>query len=265
MASSNPDATASSGRSLPIWGFLVIAVIYLAIIQGVGLAVDGLEPLTDGKFLEVDQVLVQLWIPLGLALVFTYGAVAALGWWRPVLHDDRPVQRWVWAVPAIFLACIALTIGYGSLAERGLVFTLALLVATQFVGWGEEGMFRGLSVVTLRRHPLTEAKVALWSSVIFGAVHLTNAIGRGANAIPQAIIVSLAGYFFYLMRRVSRGNVVNSIIHGLFDFSILSATQISSTASPAALIAILAYVIAGVLVLVRRHRIELPTAAPTAG
>jgi hypothetical protein len=175
-----------------------------------------------------------------------------------VLRDDRPVQRWVWAVPIIFLVCIALTIGYGNLAERGLGFTLALLFATQLVGWGEEGMFRGLGVVTLRRRPMTEAKVALWSSVIFGAVHLTNVIGRGASAIPQAIIVSLAGYYFSLTRRVSRGNVVNSIIHGLFDFSLLSATAISSTTSPAALVAILAYVIAGILLLVRRHHIELP-------
>src|SRR5690349_13768593 len=142
MATPHPGPSASSGRSLPIWALLVIVVAYLAIIQGVGLAVDGMEPLTDGKFLEIDQVLVQLWIPLGLALVFTYGVVVALGWWRPVLHDDHPVQGWVWAVPIIFLVCIALTIGYGNLAERGIGFTLALLVATQFVGWGEEGMFR---------------------------------------------------------------------------------------------------------------------------
>ena len=40
-------------------------------------------------------------------------------------------------------------------------------------------MFRGIGVTTLRAHGLTEGRVALWSSVIFGAVHLTNAIGDG--------------------------------------------------------------------------------------
>ena len=76
------------------------------------------------------------------------------------------------------------------------VSVLALLVATQMVGWGEEGMFRGIGVTTLREHGLSEGRVALWSSLIFGAVHLTNAVGRGAEAIPQALIVSFAGYFF---------------------------------------------------------------------
>jgi hypothetical protein len=55
---------------------------------------------------------------------------------------------------------------------------------------------------------------------------------RFALGIPQAIIVSAAGYFFYLIRRVSRGNVVNSVIHGLVDFSILSGTAIIVTSAP---------------------------------
>ena len=58
--------------------------------------------------------------------------------------------------------------------------------------------------------------MALWSSVNFGAVHLTNAIGTGEKAIAQAVAVSFAG-------------------------------------SGAA---ILAYVIAAGLLLARRHRIE---------
>ena len=49
-----------------------------------------------------------------------------------------------------------------------------------------------------------------------------------------------------------------------FDFSLLTATQISITASPTAIIAILAYVISGILVLVRRHRIELAPTDPAA-
>ena len=65
---------------------------------------------------------------------------------------------------------------------------LALLVATQFVGWGEEGMYRA-SGQALRDHGLTEGKVALWSSVIFGAVHLSNALGP-YKAVPQAIAVA---------------------------------------------------------------------------
>jgi hypothetical protein len=88
---------------------------------------------------------------------------------------------------------------------------------------------------------------------------------RFALGIPQAIIVSAAGYFFYLIRRVSRGNVVNSVIHGLVDFSILSGTAIivDQRAYVGALAAILVYLVLAVLLLVRRHHIELPpTEAP---
>ena len=112
----------------------------------------------------------------------------------------------------------------------------------------------------LRDHGLREGQVALWSSIIFGIVHLTNAIGHGASAIPQAIAVSLAGYFFYLMRRVSRGNVLNSVIHGLFDFSLVSGTAIivNQRAYPGTLADIGVYIVLIVVLLVRRHRIELP-------
>ena len=60
----------------------------------------------------------------------------------------------------------------------------SLFIATQFVGWGEEGMFRGIGVTTLRDHGLTEGKVALWSSIIFGAVHLSNADRRRRTGAP---------------------------------------------------------------------------------
>ena len=196
--------------------------------------------------------------PLGTALVFTYAVIGVLRWWHPVFHDDKPVRRWVWFVPAVFLVCSLLAIDYGALGDKTIVYVLVLFVACQFVGWGEEGMFRGIGVIALRSHGLTEGRVALWSSVVFGAVHLTNAIGHGAQAIPQALAVSFAGYFFYLMRRVSGSNVVNSIVHGLFDFSLLTGTAILVDQDPyvGSLTAVLAYLVVGGVLLVRRHHIE---------
>ena len=91
-----------------------------------------------------------------------------------------------------------------------------------------------------------------------GAVHLTNAVGNGAQALPQAIAVSFAGYFFYLTRRVSGGNVVNSVLHGLFDFSLLTGTVVLVDQDPyvGSATAILAYLIVAVVLAVRRHWIE---------
>jgi uncharacterized protein len=172
----------------------------------------------------------------------------------------------VWVVPLVFAVCILAAIDYADLFDKDLGYILALLVATQFVGWGEEGMFRGVGVTTLRSHGLTEGRVALWSSVVFGAVHISNALtGDVGHALPQAIAVSFAGYFFYLIRRVSGGNVLNSVIHGLFDFSILTGTAIVADQAgyPGTIAAIAAYLVVGTVLLVRRHRIEpAPTGAP---
>ena len=72
----------------------------------------------------------------------------------------------------------------------------------------------------------------------------------------QAIAVSFAGYFFYLTRRVSGGLVVPAVLHGLFDFSILSGTVVDDPAYAGGVAAILAYPIVAIILLVRRHRIE---------
>ncbi len=246
-------------------GFAIVVLVYLAIIQLGGWVIDRTANIDEAHgFVTTHNLLLSLWIPIGVSLVFTYAVVLWLGWLQPVLHDDQPVNRWVWVVPVVFVVGIAGAIDYHALAEKGLAFTVALLVGTQFVGWAEEGMFRGIGVTMFRRHGMSQAKVAIWSSAVFGAVHLTNAIGHGAQAIPQAIAVSFAGYFFYLIRRVSRGNVLNSVVHGLFDFSIISGTAVAvhQDVYPATGLAILVYVVLAVILLVRRKHIEPSPSRP---
>lgn len=256
--SAAPRTDVRPGRRLSYPLFAVVVIGYLAIIKGVGYVAGEVFDVED--YDTTKGVLALMWLPLGAALVYTYAVAAYLGWLRPVLRDDRPVQRWVWAVPIVFAVCILVAIDYADLGDKPLGYVLALLVGTQLVGWGEEGMFRGIGVTTLREHGLSEGRVALWSSIVFGAVHISNALGGGdlGKALPQAVAVSFAGYFFYLMRRVSRGNVVNSVVHGMFDFSILSGTAIMADqgAHLGMLAAILAYVVVGILLVVRRRHIE---------
>ncbi|MCJ0903037.1 CPBP family intramembrane glutamic endopeptidase [Rhodococcus sp. ARC_M6] len=245
-----------SGRHLSYLAFAVVVIAYLVIIQFGGRLIAGWGD--EDNTLTTRGVIFTMAIPLGLALIFTYGVITALGWWRPVIKDDRPVNRWVWVVPIILLVGILLGIDYSALAEKGWIFILVVLIATQFVGWGEEGMFRGIGVTVLRNHGLREGQVALWSSLIFGAVHLTNAFGSGASAIPQAILVSFAGYFFYLTRRVSGSNVLNSVLHGLFDFALLSGSAIllDQQSYVGAIAPILVYPILAIILLVKRRAIE---------
>ncbi|KQY60474.1 hypothetical protein ASD11_13595 [Aeromicrobium sp. Root495] len=248
---------ARTGRRLTYGGFAAIVVAYLVIIQGGGRLAASVLDSGDG-FTTTRDVVVNLWIPLGAAFLFTYAVIAYLGWFRPVLVEERRTQRWTWVVPIILVVCILGAIDYAGLADKPVGYVLALLVATQLVGWGEEGMFRGVGVQVLREHGLTEGKVALWSSLVFGAVHLTNAFATGGQAVPQAIAVSFAGYFFYLTRRASGGNALNSVLHGMFDFSILAGTAIVADQEgyPGVIFAILAYVLIALVVIIRRKRLE---------
>ena len=250
-----PGPTDRRRLSLP-W-FAVVAVAYLAIIQVGGRLAQQIWDSGDG-FTSTRDVVVNMWVPLGVALAFVYGVVAVLGWWEPVLRERHPVQRWVWVVPLILVISIVLATDYAALGDTSVGFVLALVVGTQLVGWGEEGMFRGIGVTSLRDRGLTEGRVAVWSSVVFGAAHLTNALGHGSQAIVQAVAVSFAGYFFYLTRRVSGGNVLNSVLHGFFDFGLLTGTAIlvDQSAYVGSLAAILAYVAIAAALIVRRGRIE---------
>ena len=215
------DASAGKGRHLSLAGWAAIVVAYLSVLKLTGLLVAP-DDAGIGEIQTDEEVLRAFVIPIGVSLLFAAAVTSRLGWWRPVLVEERRVQRWVLIVPAIFLVAILIAISYGELADRTMSFVALLLLGMLFVGAAEELMFRGLGVHVLRQNGMTEARVALWSSVVFGLVHLSNAISAGGGAVGQAIAVSFAGYFFYLTRRATGTLLVGAVIHGLFDFSIIT-------------------------------------------
>ena len=68
-----------------------------------------------------------------------------------------------------------------------------------------------------------------------------------------------------VLREPNRVRPWVSVVHGLFDFSILTGTVILVDQDPyvGSAFAILAYVVVAVVLLVRRHSIELPQKDPT--
>ena len=173
------------GRPLSIPMFIGLVVVYLVVVQGVGLllAPDGAD---YGELPDSETVRTTIVIPVALSLLLTAAAVSYLRWWRPVMRDDRPTRRWVLIVPVLLLVAILLTVNYGNLADQDIELVLLLALGTLLVGVTEELMFRGIGVVTFRRAGLTEVKVALWSSLVFGAVHATNIFTEGQCLPPGA-------------------------------------------------------------------------------
>ena len=254
MRRADTDAGAGEGRHLSLLGWAAVVVAYLVILKLVGVLVAPDDAGVDEVRTNGD-VLRAFVVPIGTSLLFAAAVTSWLGWWRPVLVEDRRVQRWVLIVPAIFLVAILIAIDYAELGDRTVSFVLLLLLGMLFVGATEELMFRGLGVHVLRQNGMTEARVALWSSVIFGLVHLSNAISTGGGAVGQAIAVSFAGYFFYLTRRATGTLVVGAVIHGLFDFSITTG-ELTGELYAGTVAALLVYPVVGAIVLIGRRRIE---------
>lgn len=217
------DSATQTGRRLPIWGFVLLAVGYLAAVQ---LIPQLTTPAGSkyGAFTDTAEVVGGLWVTVGVGSVIGLIAVAVLGWWRPVFIEDRRLPRWTWLFPGVMLVAILVGISYSNLAEKGLSYTLMLLVGCLFIGVSEELMFRGIGVTAFRQAGFTEGKVALWTCVLFGLAHATNLFSEGIGALPQVLVTAVAGYFFYVTRRVSGLLIVSMIIHGLWDFGLFTTT-----------------------------------------
>ena len=159
------------------------------------------------------------------------------------------------------LAAIVLGTNYGGLMERGITFSLLLLLTTLIVGFTEEAIFRGIGVTTFRRNGYTEAKVALWTTILFGLAHSTNFFTEGPGAFSQVFTTIVAGYLFYLIRRRTGGLVAPAIVHGLWDFGLITTIMIPNQPYPGALLFILVGIALIITVLTRFRSVELPKAA----
>ncbi len=238
MTSSSPPRT---GRQLPIWGYVLLIIGYLAAIQLIPrLTAPGGDEYAS--FPTTESVLGGLWVTVGVGSLIGLVAVAVLGWWRPVFMDDRRLPRWTWLVPAVMLVAIVAGISYGNLAAKGLTYTLLLLVGCLFIGVSEELMFRGIGVAAFRQAGFTEGKVALWTCVLFGLAHSTNIFSEGVSALVQVLITAVAGFFFYVIRRVSGLLIVSMVVHGLWDFGLFT----NSLSTPPTL-GIVAFILADIV------------------
>ncbi|MFB7513250.1 CPBP family intramembrane glutamic endopeptidase [Streptomyces sp. NPDC056144] len=264
------EPPASRGRTLTWPWFLAVVVVYLAVLKGAGLLVGvdtsgtGGTGGSDSPFPTTEAVVRNGVVPIGLSVVFGIIVVTWLGWWGEVLRYRAPVRRWVWFVPVSMAVCALLGMNYANLADQKGSLVLALVVMTLFVGIGEELMFRGIGVQVFKRAGFSEGKVALYSSLIFGLVHVSNAFGEGVQAVFQALIVSTSGYFFYLCLRVGGTLLLPMLVHGLWDLGLTSnLVGEEPEASAGMVLPILLQVVLIVLVVVKRRAVEPAAATAT--
>ena len=239
------------------WQFLLVVIVYLAIIQ-VGGRTIGADVDSDEGFETAANILESGLIPIAISCVFAILVATWLGWWAQIVHEPLRTQRWVRVVPVALLVVAVVGASWANLFDQKVELVLTLVVLVSLVGFTEELMFRGIGVVTFRRMGMTEGRVALYTSLVFGAVHLSNALASGASAILQATAVSLTGYFLYLTRRYAGVIWLAMVVHASQDFVILSGLiGVDPDQSVLSLLVLPTMIGLAILVWRRRHRIDV--------
>lgn len=156
------------------------------------------------------------------AFFFLVAVILVTGWRDLRFEVPKPMSslRIMW-LPALYILMflgLAAVIGLPPLH-----LMLMILLSTVFVGLSEETMFRGILFQALRtRVKLWPAMI--WTSVLFGSVHILNALTTGEllNAMLQAFTATLSGFAFMAIL-VRTGSIWPAIIyHALWDFGTFS-------------------------------------------
>ena len=211
-----PPLLPVEGRRPPLWLFVVLLALPL------GLSIRA--SLIHGPVGDVTPTLARSlsWWELGFAsgvlVIVVVGRWGRAVGWTP----RRGVTR---AVPLIALALVvasALTITVsGSYLGWGGATYAVLLVNCLAVGVFEETMFRGLLWASLPQG-WSASRVLLVTSLVFGAVHVTNGFTTGlwGVAVLQACVVSVMGLGLGALRLRTGWLGVGVVTHMFIDAGI---------------------------------------------
>ena len=164
---------------------LVYGPVFITLLIASGVDYDDIAASTDNLLKAV--VVTMAILTVAVAVLTTW-----LGWWRPVLRDDRPAPRWMISIPILFAVAIVAGIDYGRVADLRTSFLAWAAVGTLMVGFCEETVYRGLAVVGFRGG-YSEVRVWLFSTLLFVLLHAWNLVaGQGIGATAAQIVFTFA-------------------------------------------------------------------------
>lgn len=225
-----------------LWA-LVAYVLYLAVVGALWRA----RRVDYTRLAESDaRVRDGIVVPIGAGLLLLVVITTLLGWWGPVLTQERTGPAWALAAPVLLgLTGLVATLGidWRSAARSRLPL---IAIGVLLVGAAEELLARGLLVVGPRDAGWTEPLVFLLSTGLFSLLHALN----GFFGMPwrltlvQLGLTFLGGSAFYVTRMTTGSLVVCMLLHALWDFATLGETATGAKPRPLQLgLTLLAYIV----------------------
>ena len=197
----------------------VLYVGYLAIFYTTW-AINDVDYPTIGETTESSKLHYAL--PTLFGSAFLVVMVTVFGWWRLTLFDkERSGPRWAWIGP-IMMGLIALS-SFVLMKTDGATSELVMwsVLGAIGVGFGEEMITRGGLLVGFRTK-YTEDKVWLYTTLLFSALHIPNALfGEPVGGmLGQLVLTFIFGSLLWATRRLAGTLLLSMFLHGLWDSSV---------------------------------------------
>ncbi len=143
-----------------------------------------------------------------------------------------PLKLWTWVLVVAFVI-------FAFAAQWPAMFAVTLhskaILATTLIALGtgifEESLFRGtffsvfMANMQYRSRSYQLTRSAIYSSIIFGLIHITNVIGGNLQAVLQQVVYAMAfGLFLCVIRVMTNTLLWVIIIHAVADWAPATAT-----------------------------------------
>lgn len=170
-------------------------------------------------------------LPMLLLTITLASIISRFGWWQTILWESKTAPRWLLVMPMLILACIASVIDFQRIAQHETAFLFWAAIGTLGVGFCEESVYRGITLVGLRER-LPEWGAWLLSSLLFALIHAWNYFaGQGLDAtVNQLVNTFMFGSFLYVCRRASGTILLPMLLHALWDWSLFVSAAEGHTA-----------------------------------
>jgi uncharacterized protein len=169
-------------------------------------------------------------IPVAVGSLILTAVAIWSGWWKDLWRDKFQIKghNWMYIFVLLIVLEILGNLIKGNIGSIDTTLVITIFIACLFVGYSEELLTRGLLIRGARGSGLSEIKVFIVVMVVFGLFHGINfLLGQPViTTVQQMIFAGLAGGVFYTIFRKTGLLLVAMILHGLFDFSLLSQTMV---------------------------------------